>query len=155
MHADQSRIGASFLSKQAADNPRELLVKLITDNKSASKDEVFKLFQEAIEDDPGYERAIRWYFFVNMYDYAVRPNRNPNRGAQAAAVAEQLIAKAVLAIKGQLLDLPMPNGKAMRDCTGAEMARFGNRYQRIAEKVGKAKMVGAVLSEDQVKAIMK
>lgn len=49
----------------------------------------------------------------------------------------------------------MANGKAMKDCTGAEMARFGNRFQKIAERVGKTKTVGSTLSEDQVKAIMK
>lgn len=99
---------------------------------------------------------MEWYFFVNMRDYLVNSrNRNPDPVERAQSRQRQ--AEVVESIKAQIvmLDLTMTNGKAMRDCTGAEMAKFGNRYQRIAEKVGKAKLVGAVLNEDQVKAIMK
>jgi hypothetical protein len=52
-----------------------------------------------------------------------------------------------------LLNLPMPNGKPMRDCLGSEMAGFGPAYAQIAAKVGK-RMVGAVLSETQVRKLM-
>lgn len=155
MHADTSRVGASFLSKRSADNPRELLVKLFEDNPAASKDDLFKLFTDAIEDDPGYLRAVKWYFFVNMYEYATRPER-PSGGPRSAAKREatQQVTQAIIQ-QIVVLDLTMPNGKPMKECSGAEMLRFGARYQKIGERVGKTKNVGEVLSEDQVKAILK
>jgi hypothetical protein len=51
-----------------------------------------------------------------------------------------------------LLDLVMPNAKAMRFCTGEEMAAFGKAYEKIAERVGAA-MVGEVMVEAEVKAL--
>ena len=52
-----------------------------------------------------------------------------------------------------LLFLTMPNGKAMRYCTGTEMKDFGKSYERIAKRVG-SKTVGEVLNEDEVQRLM-
>jgi hypothetical protein len=49
----------------------------------------------------------------------------------------------------------MPNNKLMKNCTGAEMAKLGSRFIRIAEKVGKDRLVGAMLTEDQFKELIK
>jgi hypothetical protein len=161
MHADTSRFGAVFLSKRAADNPREMFIKIFEENKQISKDELFKLLQSELESDPAYQRAVNWYFFVNMYEYASRDRSAPSiqqREQQRAAtqLAEVQISRMVENIKGQiiLLDLTMTNGKPMRDCTGAEMAIMGNRFQKIAKRVGKTETVGSMLSEEQVKAIL-
>ena len=155
-HAESSRVGASFLAKQATDNPREMLIHLIEKNKDATKDDLFKIFRKHLDDEPGYQRAVDWYFFINMYEYAMT-NRNRNKDPVERAEARERQSKMVESIKAQIimLDLTMPNGKAMRECTGGEMAKFGNRFQKIAERVGKTKLVGEVLAEDQVKAIMK
>jgi hypothetical protein len=155
MHADTSRTGASFLSKQAPDNPRQMLIKILESNPEMEKDDLFKAFRDELKEDDNYQRAVDWYFFVNMYEYLnTSRNRKPDRASRAAAKAASDALVETFKIKLALLDLPMPNGKAMRDCTGAEMAKFGNRYQKIAEQVGKAKTVGSVLSEDQVKQIL-
>jgi hypothetical protein len=49
-----------------------------------------------------------------------------------------------------LLDLLMPNGKALRDCTGTDCRKFGGWFSRIADRVG-SKKVGDVLSEKEVR----
>jgi hypothetical protein len=61
-----------------------------------------------------------------------------------------------------LLDLLMPNGKALRDCTGAECDRFGKAdeqrgrwLQRVAAEVGPTRRVGDVLGEKQLKTLMR
>jgi len=58
-----------------------------------------------------------------------------------------------------LFDLPVTllNGeqKALRFCLGAEIARLGSGYSRIAERVGPASMVGEVLVEAEVKALLR
>jgi hypothetical protein len=61
----------------------------------------------------------------------------------AAAKARQTI----------LLDLVMPNGKAMRFCTGDEMAKFGTAYSIIAERVGSV-LVGEILVESEVRGLL-
>jgi len=149
--------GASFIATQSADNPRDLVIEAL---KKLPDEEVKAQFDQfrALLDDAGdsYRRAVDWYFFVNMRDYLVNArNRTIDPMQRAEAKVKQ--SEAVERVKAQIvmLDLTMPNGKAMRDCTGAEMAKFGNRYQKIAEKVGKAKLVGAVLDEATVQAIMK
>lgn len=155
-HIQSARNGSSALAKGAADNPREMLINLIDQHKDSTKEDLFKQFRGHLEDEPGYRRAVDWYFFINMYEYATTSrNRNKDPVQRAAHAAGQR--EAVDNIKAQvvLLALIMPNGKAMKDCSGAEMARFGNRYQKIAARVGKNKTVGAVLSEDQVKGILK
>lgn len=151
--------GASFIATATEDNPRDLVVELVKKQPDADRKTLFEVFCGEIEIDitNGYQRAVAWYFFVNMYDYLVT-SRNQRR-ADPVQRSEARVAQrdAVERIKAQIvmLDLTMPNGKQMRECTGAEMAKFGNRYQKIAERVGKAKLVGAVLDEEQVRAIMK
>jgi hypothetical protein len=53
-----------------------------------------------------------------------------------------------------LLDLMMPNGKALRDCTGIDCRKFGGWFGRIADKVGRKK-VGDVLSEKEIRNLRK
>lgn len=156
-HVESSRVGLSGASKISDRSPRELVLKTIEDNPGIEKRAAFELFLIAVGTDRGYWRAMAFYFFVHMWEYAFGPaTRSKPDPVQQLEMKERQTAL-VENIKAQIimLDLTMPNGKAMRDCTGAEMAKFGNRFQKIAEKVGKAKTVGSVLSEDQVKAIMK
>ncbi len=157
MNMELHSTGASFIAGKSEHNPRDLVIDAIKAMPGASRKEVFDRFRALLADaGDDYNRAVEWYFFVNMHDY-LTTSRNKGQDPVQRADARQQQAERVKAIKAQIimLDLTMPNGKAMKDCTGAEMARFGNRYQRIAEKVGKAKLVGAVLNEDQVKAILK
>lgn len=149
--------GASFIATQTADNPRDLVIdaiKMIPDGEVKEQFERFRTLLGECGDD--YQRAVDWYFFVNMRDYLVntRNRRQPDPMQQAQAKAEQRALTEAFKAQIMMLDLKMPNGKAMRDCTGAEMAKFGNRYQKIGERVGKAKLVGAVLDEDAVRKIM-
>jgi hypothetical protein len=52
-----------------------------------------------------------------------------------------------------MLDLEMLNGKPLRDCTGGDCRHFGGWYQRVADKVEADKLVGATLSEQQVREL--
>jgi len=157
MNMDLHAKGASFIAMASEHNPRDLVVELVKKNPEADRKQLFVTFREMLDESgDDYKRAVEWYFFVNMYDYLVTSRRAvPDPVERAEARVQQR--ERIEAIKAQIvmLDLQMPNGKKMRDCTGAEMAKFGNRYQRIAERVGKGRLVGSVLDEDQVRAIMK
>jgi len=69
--------------------------------------------------------------------------------------AEKQVVKAAAAkVKEQvLLDLVMPNGIAMRYCSGTMMLSFGSAYRAIGERAGDA-MVGEILVEAEVKALL-
>jgi hypothetical protein len=148
--------GASFIAHTTEHNPRDLVVDLIKSRPGDDRKALFEAFRQQLEEaGDDYRRAVEWYFFVNMHDYLVT-NRNAHRDPVQRTEAKAEQRERIEAIKAQIvmLDLTMPNGKAMRECTGAEMAKFGNRFQKIAERVGKTKTVGAVLSEDDVRGIM-
>lgn len=85
-------------------------------------------------------------------EQARRPPSTPEQRQQRSeeiATAAKVAAQQIL-----LLNQEMPNGKRMRFCTGEEMGKFGSGYTRIAKKVGKTKMVGAVLDEKAVRELM-
>lgn len=156
MNMDLHSTGASFIAEKSEHNPRDLVIDAVQRMPEGSRKERFEIFITSLaEAGDDYNRAVAWYFFVNMHDYLTTNRNQPDPVQRAQAKAKQ--ADLVENIKAQIvmLDLTMPNGKKMRDCTGAEMARFGNRYQRIAETIGKTATVGGVLSEYQVRRFMK
>lgn len=164
MHTTARATGISFVASPLEYNPRDVLMDIIKRAPEADRKQVFNEFCEAIgadvENNP-HLRAVVWYFVINMYGQITDPRpQGHNRQAQPdlkvvrEARAEQLSTIVERVKQRVMLDLEMPNGKLMRDCTGAEMAKFGNRYQKIADQVGKAKTVGSVLSEEQVKQIL-
>jgi hypothetical protein len=49
----------------------------------------------------------------------------------------------------------MPNGKMLRDCTFAEVGAYGEQFRKLASMGRPQQIIGDVLSEKQVRAIMK
>jgi hypothetical protein len=121
--------GASFIATQTADNPRDLVIDAIKMVPDGEVKEQFERFRTLLSEcGDSYQRAVEWYFFVNMRDHLVNSrNRRPADPVERAEAKVQQ-QRRVENIKAQIvmLDLTMPNGKAMRDCTGSEMATFGN-----------------------------
>lgn len=145
---------------------RDLLAEIVKEYPRASDDKLLREYLDRCrnsEDD--FEAAVTYAFDNNIRalrkqdisarERAERANRKVEVAKQAARVAERH-ADAVKAIKHQvmLLNLPMPNGKLMRNCTGEEIGGFGKSYAKIAQKVGPRKRVGEVLTEDQLHALL-
>lgn len=156
--------GALMIKKIEQDNPRELLVGIVEENRDKDKNALFEIFRREVLKSHSLLRAVQWYFFINMYEYQ-ETSRHQSSGARQPSVvtpSERLERRIIQdqiveSIKQQIvmLDLLMPNEKLMRDCTGAEMAMFGSRYQKIAERIGKKAKVGDALTEDQLRMLMK
>lgn len=147
--------GASFIAEKSEHNPRDLVIETIEAMPDAGRKDRFEQFWLSLADaGEDYGRAVAWYFFVNMHDYLTtnRSLRDPVQRATARAKQTERVEK----IKAQIvmLDLAMPNGKRLGDCTGAELLRLNSRFKKLADRVGKAKTVRSVLSEAQVKTIM-
>lgn len=157
MNMELHSTGASFVAAKEHDNPRDLVLKAIKAGPSLTRKERFEDFRSLLQErSEEYQRAVDWYFFVNMHDYfTTNRSRRPDPVERTQAREQQI--KMVESIKQQIvmLEFPMTNGKLLGDCTGAELSTMSNRYQKLAERVGKAKTVRSVLNEDQVKAILK
>jgi hypothetical protein len=52
------------------------------------------------------------------------------------------------------MNLVMPNGKMLKDSTGAECASAGGWYTKISSRVAPEEVVGNVLSEEQLRKIL-
>lgn len=157
MNLELHSTGASFVAAKEDNNPRDIVLDAIQMVPGGTRKEIFQRFRTLLgEVGDEYQRAVDWYFFVNMHDYMTTNRSRPNLVAQRAKAIERQDG-VVENIKAQivLLDLTMTNGKLLGDCTGAEVATLGNRFQKLADRVGKAKTVRSVLNEDQVKEIMR
>jgi hypothetical protein len=52
-----------------------------------------------------------------------------------------------------LLDLIMPNGKTLRNCTGRECRQVGGWLTKVADRVGDRGVVGTILDEQELATI--
>ncbi len=161
---DKGTYGAKVQSWKGA-NPRDLLRRIIDDNPAMDKPELLAtLRHELLADDQiDYLDTVIEYWFSNNYHSLVGAMAAQNRLYPmliASRMAKQ--AKAEV-IKGKLrdhiqevaetilLDMVLPNGKALRDCTGKQCAKAGGWLARVAEKVKPNQKVGVALSESQVR----
>ena len=141
-------------------NPRELLKQLI-DKLGPDEEAVREKFAAKVQNDPDCIDPIIDYWFANNYRSIVHLNRPVDFGRQRAESQTVLTSAAVKAIKDRatqmvLLDMTiLPNGKPLRDCTGKDCAKAGGWLGRIAAKIKPGDIVGAVLSEAEIKKLFK
>jgi hypothetical protein len=106
-------------------------------------------------EDEAVARAVA-AFVVEKLAAAPRRRVMPSAKERAEHQAVERVAVKQIAARVKetlVLDLIMPNGIAMRYCTGTQMATYGKAYEAIAAKVGTA-MVGEVMVEAEVKALL-
>jgi hypothetical protein len=136
------------------------LIELIRNKPKLSEARHKAEFWKTIRDDEEYLEALIYEWLSIKYSTAQRIALPPTREQLDAARTERerLRKAAEEAIKANaarmiLLDIILPNGKPLRDCTGKECAKVGGWLTKIAAKVKPHQKVGAVLSEDQVREI--
>lgn len=143
-------------------NPRAVLRKLFEDNPSASQSEVWQLFLgECRSDDDLGEAAWRYCFDAGFAAFRQRPpgsapspSPSPSPKAKNAVHEEQeLQTRIEREVEIALLQLPMPNGKTLGECTGPDCVRFGLWYQQLAPKIPAHKTVADVFTEKQLRAL--
>lgn len=160
-HMDKSKRGATFLAKNTPMTVRGELLDLIRSNPRKGQDSLFREFIALIDSNDEYRESVYRYFFTNAFDSIqkeLRAEKSPSTLAASMATRlerQEAIAEGVKRTVNQLvlLMLTMPNGKAMRYCTGKEMGTFGAGYAKIAKRVG-TKVVGQVLNEEEVRKLM-
>lgn len=148
---------ASKAQSWRAKDVRELVLRLKEANPAAGESRLVKLFRDHIREDDDYADAAAFYCVrsaLNAMENQRERQRQREPIVKAQREATEKIVEADIKAQIIILNLEMPNGKRMRYCTGAEMAKFGGAYARIAKKVGKTKRVGEVMSEAEVKKLM-
>lgn len=143
----------------AHDNPRDLLRQLVEQNPTWSREHVFKEFKAKIIKNRSFIDVVLEYWFANNFHSLVRdPGGRPTHGQQGAA-ASGAKAKIQARIKQEaqvlLLDLMMPIGKKLGDCTGLECkalsTKMGGWLLRISNQIKPDETVSSALSENQVR----
>jgi hypothetical protein len=164
MTMTHSTTEATTKFRELKESPLGLLIAVIRERPNQGKEAHKAAFRKLIT-SAGYEdfiEAVIDEWQAIKYSTAFRAANPPsiqeirektqkriNRRKERLATIE----KAKTLIQGNLLDLTMPNGKKLRDCTGADCAHFSGWQGRIAAKVKPTQKVGKVLNESAVRAI--
>jgi hypothetical protein len=111
--------------------------------------------------DNNYRALLADYPEPNQDDTPSPEERKQTAQAEKRKIEEELKQKVESAIKQKaqiiLLDMVLPNGKALRDCTGRECKQMGGKMGtwlgKIAERVKPTELVGSVLKEADVRKL--
>lgn len=156
--------GAKVQSWKKA-NPRDLLKRLMEENRSAEKPALLALLRDELlrEDGLEYLESVIEYWFANNYHSLT--DRQPTvprevvkaeRTKKVDAVKSVVTAKIRQVAEIMLLDMvTLPSGKALRDSTGKECAKAGGWLSALAKRVQPNQKIGAVLSEADVRKVFK
>lgn len=135
-----------------------LLRKLIKKHPKAPRDELEELYLEKVK-GPNFRATAANEALIDealLRSFALDLDKLQKRRSQKSRrrVSEAAIAAGTEAVKSVvLLDLVEPNGKKLRDCTGAECRVSGGWRIKIAERIGDDGIVGDKLSEAQLAKI--
>lgn len=159
-HIDTGHRGAKVQSWAQA-NPRDVLKRLVDEHPTWGKDRLLKALHEKVINNERLIETIIEYWFTNNYHSLIpveRPRASPVEKQTAVSVARGKIQRRI-AQEAQvlLLELMMPNGKNLRDCTGQECeslaTKMGGWLLRVSKRIGPNKTVGEVLNEDQLREL--
>ena len=138
-------------------NPRDIILRLFREYPAADDKVIARHLRDAVlGDEPEYLLPCLLHVVTNIRAAHERPSRKRQTATSAEHIAQvkgRVADRVREEAEKMLLDLEMPNGKPLRDCTGSDCARFGGWFKRLADKVGPRKLVGNVLSEQDVRKL--
>jgi hypothetical protein len=142
-----SRTGASATRRVGKVGLLQLLIDLMENDPTASKEVMFRKWRTAIINDPEDVDVALLYTFTNLWETAERdrkqmtkpqttrdPAQIEAKKAQVAEVREQIVRKVFS------LDFVMPNGQQLGDCTFGYLEKVGGVFVKIS-KMGKPNQV--------------
>lgn len=134
---------------------RGVLLRLFVEYPDESREELEARYLAKTEMVPKLiEEALR-RAFDNDWKEIQKSTKPRSPRPVASEIPAEVVAATVERIKAiVLLDLVQPNGKKLRDCTGADIRAFEAQmpswFKAIAAKVKPDQIVGKVLTEDDV-----
>lgn len=150
MELNQGIYGAKRQSWER-NNARGLLIQIVEDNPDTDDETLFHIFSAQCA--PYFPEIVRYWFANNLR--ALRPRAPISAGPTVDRAVAKQAAQAVRAraTKLVLLDFKLPNGKMLRDCTFSECAKAGGWLSKLSTKGQPGEIVGAVLTEKEVRAV--
>lgn len=133
-----------------------------------SRKEQFEAFLETVQSSPDYLSALATdYFDRQAAQWKIQQigkshslvgtstvQASAERRAESAARVERVHAELKAKLRAViLLDITLPNGKKLRDATGAECAKAGGFYAAVAKHVKPTQVVDKHLSEADLRNI--
>jgi hypothetical protein len=151
---------ATLAPRQHSRDVKQIIAGLVRENPKANAERLAALLAEELRDDDELLLSVAGDLVRKSLTPAKpKPTLKAAETARRQRVACQVAANSeAQAVAGKvrqtvLLNLIMPNGVAMRYCTGTQMGGFSDAYAKIAERVGDA-MVGEILVEAEIKALL-
>lgn len=122
---------------------RVLLQSVLDEHPEASRDEQCRLYVERVRENVALQDEAARRMFDNDYRLLTKmpPKLQGIASSEAAATTARLISKLLT------LDFIMPDGKPLRDATGASVKVMGGIFAEIGERVGHNQRVGDVLTD--------
>lgn len=167
----QTKLGKLGATRQSwnRNSPREVLKALINTHPRESESELLRIFTDEIRQNEGHVDAIIEYWFTNNLRSMRRAEPSVDlvraRAAERQAkitelkqVVERVIEhKAEAKAQIKMLALIMPNGKALKDCTGRDCkelsVKVGPWLAALGKQIKPTQVVGAALTETQVRKL--
>jgi hypothetical protein len=159
-HVESIRQGAAAVRRTSKKNIMEMLVGIIDAHPSYDLERRFREWSSAIQaDDDCLEAALR-HTYTNLNAALEAQNRRSVPVQRPARRSKEEVAASTAEMKERaraslVLDLVMPNGKSLRDCTGAYARKCGGVISKIAAKVKPGQLVGQAITEKQAQQIWK
>lgn len=157
-------VGTAYTPREKRENPLGLYIAIIKEKPDAGERAHRKAFRQLLLSD-GYEDFLdavidEWQRikYSTAFRAALPPTVKEIRVAATKRKQERVqedvaVSTAKAKIAERLFNIVTPNGKALRNCTGAECRKLGGWYSKIATKVGSARIVGRVLTAEDVAAL--
>ncbi|XUM19751.1 hypothetical protein ACRAVF_18980 [Bradyrhizobium oligotrophicum S58] len=140
---------------------------------NGSRKSQFDAFFDEVQANPAaVEQLAKDYFDRNYAQWEITQSRSGSTGLAATAkaqetalrrqeaaaetrqLAQETVSRIVNTIKKiVMLDLIMPNGKKLRECTFAEVARFGGMFTDIGKEGKPTQVIDKHLSEADLQSI--
>lgn len=148
--------GAATIRRSSNKNPLEPLARMIEDDPTASFGLLFKKWKKIIERDGELLDAVLLYAFRNYHSLIERDNSEPQETTETREKRKEAIAKAVETARPYLLlEMKMPNGKKLGECTFREVSEFGTIFKLLSTKGKPSQKVGEVLTNDDLKKLLR
>lgn len=153
----------------------DIFQRSLRNDPDGSRKDQFKAFLKAIrESDDLVEQLAETYFEQNYHRFKIQEKggsvqivgtpveerraatiaARQERDAQIETLAQARVNRALDHIKNIiLLDLKMPNGKKLRECTGADLAKIGGWASELSTHIGATEVVDKHLNEADVRNV--
>ena len=133
-------------------NPWKLLREIAEGLPNGEKEELWAAFWREAQDADDYLEAIARYFFDNAF-LSLKKDQDGTAKHHKGKPKKESLESEVETRALMLLQMMMPNGKQLGDCTGPDCRRFGGWLRGLAKLVPAGKTVGQSLTEAKVRRL--